>query len=176
VLALTHQHKPIDYTSLGSELDRQRTYERAGGLQYLSQINLAIPQQRPSSTTARSSPITSFVARRSMSPRRSPSTPGERGIPSTTRWRWPRPQCWDFRIKLAHESRARLLPNRLICGSMGSTTNAQRMSAATKWSVARPACSYRIDHDEASPVTYFATRRSSGHLRDGPGRGSDLAR
>jgi replicative DNA helicase len=42
-LALVHQDIAVDYHSLGSELQRQGMYERAGGMLYLSEINLATP-------------------------------------------------------------------------------------------------------------------------------------
>lgn len=42
-LALVHQDVGIDYHTLGSELEREGTYDRAGGLLYLSEINLATP-------------------------------------------------------------------------------------------------------------------------------------
>jgi replicative DNA helicase len=42
-VALVQQDIAIDYHTLGSELERQGTYERAGGLLYLSEINLATP-------------------------------------------------------------------------------------------------------------------------------------
>src|SRR5207244_6744102 len=41
--SLVHQDIAIDYHTLGAELQRQGTYERAGGLLYLSEINLATP-------------------------------------------------------------------------------------------------------------------------------------
>jgi len=40
-LSLVNQEIAIDYNTLGTELQRQGTYERAGGLLYLTKINLA---------------------------------------------------------------------------------------------------------------------------------------
>jgi replicative DNA helicase len=42
-LSLLHRDSGIDYHTLGEELGRQGTYDRAGGLGYLSDINLATP-------------------------------------------------------------------------------------------------------------------------------------
>src|SRR6266571_3697987 len=42
-LTLVHQEIAVDYHTLASEMQRQGTYERAGGLLYLSDINLATP-------------------------------------------------------------------------------------------------------------------------------------
>src|SRR5919199_1302384 len=41
--ALFERAVPIDYHTLGEELQRQGTYEPAGGLQYLSELSLATP-------------------------------------------------------------------------------------------------------------------------------------
>jgi replicative DNA helicase len=42
-VSLVRQDIAIDYHTLSAELQRQNAYERAGGLQYLSEINLATP-------------------------------------------------------------------------------------------------------------------------------------
>lgn len=42
-LSLVHRDTAVDYTTLCEELERQGTYERAGGLLYVSEINLATP-------------------------------------------------------------------------------------------------------------------------------------
>jgi replicative DNA helicase len=42
-VSLTQRDVAIDYHTLAAELERQQTYERAGGLLYLSDINLATP-------------------------------------------------------------------------------------------------------------------------------------
>src|SRR5919201_775200 len=41
--ALFERAVPVDYHTLGEELKRQGTYEEAGGLLYLSELNLATP-------------------------------------------------------------------------------------------------------------------------------------
>jgi replicative DNA helicase len=41
--SLVRRDVAIDYTTISTELERQGTYERAGGLLYLSEVNLAIP-------------------------------------------------------------------------------------------------------------------------------------
>lgn len=41
--SLLHRDMAIDYHTIAAELERQGTYERAGGLLYLSEINLATP-------------------------------------------------------------------------------------------------------------------------------------
>src|SRR5207253_921062 len=43
MLSLVRQDVAIDYHTVGAELERQGTYERAGGLAYLADINLATP-------------------------------------------------------------------------------------------------------------------------------------
>ena len=41
--SLVHQDIAVDYHTVSAELERQGTYERAGGLLYLTEINVATP-------------------------------------------------------------------------------------------------------------------------------------